>query len=91
MLGVLWISTLCWLASNLLLGVCEVFLVGWFLDCLVGCLWIVLLGVGEISFVGCLCFVGRGWCFWDFVFFCCCCGTSYYTQALKGREVLLKK
>ncbi len=38
LLGVLWIWSLCWLASNLLLGVCEISFVGWFLDCLVGCL-----------------------------------------------------
>lgn len=38
LLGVLWLWTLCWLAPNLLLGVCEISLVEWFLDCLVGCL-----------------------------------------------------
>ncbi len=81
---------MCWLASNLLLDVCEISFVGWFLDCLVGC-WVcvkflllgvcgfVLLGGGGVSRIfGILC------CF-------CCCGTYFYTQALKGGKVFVEE
>jgi hypothetical protein len=61
------------------LGVCE-------LSCwvcvkflLLGVCGFVLLGGGGVSRIfGILCF-------------CCCCGTYFYTQALKGGRVLLKK